>query len=171
MMDMELTTEQQQEQQMTMRISPRLIAANHILELSSMELQEVMQQEVEENPALEVTEYVNCPRCGALMVDTPCHTCARGRNTAGPDPATFDMSEAYLDTGTWHATSMGNREEEFDPLSLVAAQMRLSERLLSDLAPLLTSPGQERIAEYLIGNLDDNGFLCCSVAEVASVLN
>src|SRR5918911_5669966 len=99
MMDMELTTEQQQEQQITMRISPRLIAANHILELSSMELQEVMQQEVAENPALEVTECVNCPRCGALMVDNTCHNCARGQNTAGPDPATFDVSEAYLDTG------------------------------------------------------------------------
>jgi RNA polymerase sigma-54 factor len=105
------------------------------------------------------------------MLDDTCHTCARAQNTAGPEPATFDVSEAYLDTGTWHTTSTGNREEEFDPLSLVAAQMSLSERLLADLAPLLTSPLQERIAEYLIGNLDDNGFLCCSVAEVASVLN
>src|SRR5919199_5777807 len=129
-MDLDMTNEVQQEQQMTVRISPRLIAANHILELSSMELQEVLQQEVEENPALEVTEYVNCPRGGALMVDNPCHTCARGQNTAGPDPATFDASEAYLDSGTWHATSTRNRDEEFDPLSLVAAQMSLSERLL-----------------------------------------
>jgi RNA polymerase sigma-54 factor len=170
-MDMDMTSEVQQAQQMTVRISPRLIAANHILELSSMELQEVMQQEVDENPALEVTEYVNCPRCGSLMLDDTCHTCARAQNSAGPEPATFDVSEAYLDTGTWHATSTGNREEEFDPLSLVAAQMSLSERLLVDLAPLLASPLHERIAEYLIGNLDDNGFLCCSVAEVAAVLN
>src|SRR2546421_628473 len=171
MMDMEMTSDLQQEQQMAVRISPRLIAANHILELSSMELQEVMKQEVDETPALEVTEYVNCPRCGALMVDNTCHNCARGQNTAGPDPATFDLSEAYLDTGTWHATSTRNREEEFDPLSLVAAQMSLSERLLTDLAPQLTSRVQERIAEYLIGNLDDNGFLHCSVSEVASVLD
>ena len=61
MMEMDLAVEQQQ----TMRISPRLVAANHILELSSMELQEALQQELEENPALEMTEYVNCPRCGA----------------------------------------------------------------------------------------------------------
>lgn len=166
-----MTNDLQQEQQMTVRISPRLIAANHILELSSMELQEVMQEEVAENPALEVTEYVNCPRCGSLMVDNTCHNCARAQNAAGPEPATFDVSEAYLDTGTWHATSTRNRDEEFDPLSLVAAQMSLSERLLIDLAPLLTSPVQEQIAEYLIGNLDDNGFLQCSVSEVAAVLN
>src|ERR687884_1028263 len=102
MMDMELTTEQQQEQQMTMRISPRLIAANHILELSSMELQEVMQQEVEENPALEVTEYVNCPRCGALMLDDTSHTCARAQNTAGPEPAAFVGSAGHPDTRTGH---------------------------------------------------------------------
>ena len=58
MMDMDMTSELQQEQQMAVRISPRLIAANHILELSSMELQEVMKQEVDETTAQEAMVIV-----------------------------------------------------------------------------------------------------------------
>lgn len=168
MMEMDLSNEMQQ--QMTLRISPRLIAANHMLELSSMELQEALQQEMEDNPALELSEYLNCPQCGTLMVDNVCHVCARAQNTTGPEPATFDWSEAYMESGTWNSLGNRDRDEEFDPLSLVAAPMTLSERLLTELTQLLSSPGQERIAEYLIGNLDDKGFLQCSISEAASVL-
>lgn len=168
MMEMDLSNEMQQ--QMALRISPRLIAANHILELSSMELQAALQQELEENPALEITEYLNCPKCDSLMVDNVCHVCARADNAAGPEPASFDASEAYLDTGAWQPAATRDRDEGFDPLSLVAAPMTLSERLLSDLMPTLTDPVQKLIAEYLIGNLDDNGYLRCTVSEAAGVL-
>ncbi len=168
---MEMTNEMQQQQQMQLRISPRLIAANHILELSSMELQEALQQEMEENPALEISELLNCPQCGSPMVDAVCHVCARAENKTGPDATSFDLSESYLDTGSYQSAASHDRDEDFDPLSLVAAQMTLSERLLMELSPLIDGHAQERIAEYLIGNLDDNGFLQCPVGEVAAALN
>jgi len=165
---MDMTNEMQQ--QMTMRISPRLIQANHVLELSSMELQEYLQQELGENPALEMTDAMHCPQCGSPMVDAVCHTCAHAQNEAGPAPASFDSSEAYMDLGTYSGSaSAASRDEEFDPLSLVAAQMTLSERLLADLTPSLNSPIQSSVAEYLIGNLDDSGYLQCTVGDAASV--
>ncbi len=165
---MDMTNELQQ--QMTMRISPRLIQANHVLELSSMELQEYMQHELEENPALDMSEALHCPQCRSLMVDGVCQVCARAQNNTGPEPATFDSSEAYMDMGTSSATTTA-RDEEFDPLSLVAAQMTLSERLLADLLPALSTPSQAAIADYLIGNLDDNGYLQIPLSDVAAVLN
>lgn len=163
---MDMSNEMQQ--QLAQRISPRLIQANHVLELSSMELQTYLQQELQENPALDMTEAMNCPQCGSLMVDGVCHLCARAQNTASAEPASFDPSESYMDGGTW--TVQGARDDDFDPLSLVAAQMTLSERLLADLVPALSRTTDESIAEYLIGNLDDSGFLRCSVSEVCAVL-
>jgi len=163
---MDMTNEMQQ--QMSMRISPRLIQANHVLELSSMELQEYMQHELQDNPALDMTDTAHCPQCGTLMVDAVCHVCARAQNPAGPDPTTFDASESYMDVGAYN--NAASRDEEFDPLSLVAAQMTLSERLLGDLAPALTTATQLSIAEYLVNSLDDNGYLQASLAEVASVI-
>ncbi len=163
---MDMTNEMQQ--QMSMRISPRLIQANHVLELSSMELQEYMQHELQDNPALDMTDAAHCPQCGAPMVDAVCHVCARAQNPTGPDATSFDSSESYMDMGTYN--SAASRDDEFDPLSLVAAQMTLSERLLADLAPALTTLLQMTIAEYLVNSLDDSGYLQASIAEVAGVL-
>ena len=39
-----------------MKVSPRLVAMNHVLELSSMELQELINAELGENPALEMMD-------------------------------------------------------------------------------------------------------------------
>ncbi len=166
---MDMTSEMQQ--QMSMRISPRLIQANHVLELSSMELQQALNHELEDNPALEMSEAMHCPQCRSLMVDGVCHVCARAQNASGPEPATFDSSEAYMDMGTYNGSgSTVARDEEFDPLSLVAAQMTLSERLLTDLSPSLSKPVHVAVAEYLIGNLDDNGYLHCPASEVSAAL-
>nr|MDQ2830076.1 RNA polymerase sigma-54 factor [Chloroflexota bacterium] len=164
---MDMSNEMQQ--QMSMRISPRLIQANHVLELSSMELQEYMQHEIQDNPALDMTDAAHCPQCGTPMVDAVCHICARAQNPTGPEPATFDSSESYMDVGTYNNSS--SRDEDFDPLSLVAAQMTLSERLLADLSPALTTPRQLAIAEYLVNSLNDSGYLQASLAEVSSVLD
>ena len=164
---MDMSNEMQQ--QMSMRISPRLIQANHVLELSSMELQEYMQHEIQDNPALDMTDAAHCPQCGTPMVDAVCHICARAQNPTGPEPATFDSSESYMDVGTYNNSS--SRDEDFDPLSLVAAQMTLSERLLADLSPALTTPRQLAIAEYLVNSLNDSGYLQASLIEVSSVLD
>ena len=44
--------------------SPQLVAANHILALSSAALQALIQREVEENPAMEMEELPICQQCG-----------------------------------------------------------------------------------------------------------
>jgi RNA polymerase sigma-54 factor len=163
---MEMTHELVLGQQL--KISPRLIQANHILGLSSLELQRFIQQETYENPALEVTEEATCPVCGTVLLDTTCHNCATPRPVATPVPS--DSSEAYFEEPTWERGAAGGRDDEFDLLSLVAAQMTLSERLLLDLRGLVTEPGHQAIGEFLVGNLDENGWLYCSVGEAAAVL-
>ncbi|HEY8475983.1 MAG TPA: RNA polymerase factor sigma-54, partial [Chloroflexota bacterium] len=61
-------------------------------------------------------------------------------------------------------------DEDFDPLSLVASDDTLAERLLQDLGAIL--PESELfIAEYLVGSLDERGYLTSSVAEVAYTLD
>jgi DNA-directed RNA polymerase specialized sigma54-like protein len=42
--------------QQSMKVSPRLVAANYILELSSQELQQAIATELHDNPALEFIE-------------------------------------------------------------------------------------------------------------------
>ena len=56
-------------------ISPSLIEANYILSLSRQELESVIHQELDSNPALEIGEETVCPMCGGVMEGTFCSTC------------------------------------------------------------------------------------------------
>ena len=61
--------------QLSIKVSPRLVAANHILELSSMELQQLVGQELDENPALEKIEQPTCSVCVSIMQGSICPQC------------------------------------------------------------------------------------------------
>jgi RNA polymerase sigma-54 factor len=144
------------------RVSPRLIAANHILELSSQELQEEISRELEDNPALDMVDLVICPTCGQPIEDKVCPRCARKQE----EPRLPDPTEQYLDNLAWN-TSRVARDDEFDPLTLVAAQVTLEEKLLRDIGAMVDDEDMP-IAEYLVGSLDEDGYLRCSTYEVCA---
>ena len=68
-MTMELELEQtlgpQYGAQQTLKVSARLVAANHVLELSSHALQQAITTELNDNPALELVEVPTCRVCGS----------------------------------------------------------------------------------------------------------
>ncbi len=61
-------------------------------------------------------------------------------------------------------------EEDFDPVNLVASERSLSEQLLMDVSVAIDVE-DVAIADYLIGNLDERGFLSMTVEEVAEMLD
>lgn len=152
------------------RVSPRLIAANHILEMSSQTLHETISHELDENPALDMVDMVPCPTCGQPLEGNICLRCARKPEaTETDDSRVLDPTEQYLDNLAWN-TSTVTRDEEFDPLTLVAAQVTLQEKLIGDLGPMIDDD-EMPIAEYLVGSLDEDGYLRCSTYEVCSECN
>ncbi len=163
---MELT--QDASAQMGMKVSPRLVAASYILELSSQELQQAIAQEISENPAMELVEKETCPACGGPMQGSICPACLSQQKSTPTGPENdYDSSDDYINDLNLSAPAA---EDDFDPFTQVAAQMSLAERLLNDLQTML--PGSDMpIATYLVGNLNDNGYLQCSVEEVAHQLD
>lgn len=155
-----------------MKVSPRLVAMNHVLELSSMELQDLINAELSENPALEKLDKPSCPRCGAAIEGPVCaHCMSAQRKTATPLDAGGEEREVVRDRDDYYyeeGPSMARRdpEEDFDPVVHVAAEMALPEHLMRELGSML-GPDDMAIAEFLIGNLDERGFLDCSVEDAA----
>jgi RNA polymerase sigma-54 factor len=160
-MAMELN--QETTQVLQTRVSPRLIAANHILEMSSQELHEAIEAEREDNPALELVDVTPCPTCGQPLEGDACPRCARKQQE---EPKTVDPTEQYLENVAWNTPTV-TRDEEFDPLAMIAAQITLEEKLLTDLGAMLPEEDMP-IAEYLVGSLDSDGYLRCSTYEVCS---
>lgn len=151
-MGMDLLPQQQ------MKASPALIALNNMLVLSTADLQQLVQQELEENPALEQaeTEEALCGRCGRPLNGATCIYCLH---------EDLRLAEAERDD----VTAM-SADEEFDPLLAVAAPTTLYESLQCDLHIVLPA-SEHPIANYLIGLLDEQGFLDGDVDEIAATLH
>ncbi len=149
--------------QLRQKISPQLIAANHILELSTQELQQAISQELEENPALELVEQTICPTCGDVITTGACVICARRETKTEPPSESGSTLDEYQDP---YQPARQVTDEDFDPMTQVASQWSLSEQLLMDLAAVLP-PEDMAVAEYVVGNLDEKGYLRSTYEEIA----
>lgn len=150
-MGMGMSGQQRQE----MRISPSLIQYSHILQLSGVELRDLILQELDKNPALSLEERPLCPACGdPLTAGGRCLRCGRGEG----------LAEAAAQA-QWEP----EEDELLDASLSVADQPSLQEHLLQELAAVL-SPADLPIAEFLVGELDDRGFLDTPLGLVAASL-
>lgn len=155
---MGMSPDMQTQQAMSTKASPALIALNNMLVLSTMELQQLIQQELEENPALETVDLEPedaCQRCGRPTNGMNCIYCAQE-----------DMRLAEAERNDYSGAA---EDDEFDPLLMVATPAMLSEVLLRDLRATLPSDDYF-IAEYLVGCLDDQGYLDAATSDIAASL-
>ncbi|HKS70774.1 MAG TPA: hypothetical protein VJQ45_10150, partial [Ktedonobacterales bacterium] len=151
-------------QQVPIRVaSPQLVAANHILALSSAELQALIHREVDENPALEVEEVTVCQQCGRPLQGTYCSFCASA--SQGQEQTKPFEADDYGDGSLWQRRVSSSDDEEFDPTTRVAAQISLAEHLTLTLQAQYALEDAP-IIEFLVGNLDDDGRLRCTNEEV-----
>ena len=160
--------DQQLRTELSVRISPKLIASTKILALSSQELAQTIQGEVLVNPALEVEENSQCPTCGGPLEEGRCPTCAaRQDGEAKRDDSGDWDSDRYSD----YATSRNNTldDDDYDPLARVTSEESLGDTLLIGLAAQIDARDFP-IAEYLVGNLDERGYLGVRVEDAARAL-
>jgi len=124
------------------RMVPKLMMVNALLVLPLNQLLARIEQELSENPALELDE-----------------------KPASPEP---DWTPGE---GGQSLTSWTPDEEEFDPFSRMAAPVSLQEHLLMTLQAQGLSARDHAIGERLLGYINENGYLEASTTQVAQELN
>lgn len=128
-------------------LTPQLRQAIEILKMNSQELSEYILREMETNPALEM----NSP-------------------FSETQEETEELeNDNYYDAGVRHDDSENRVSRVF--LDTSAVGLSLKEHLLLQLHALSMSEIDIEIAEYLIDNVDDNGYLCINLSEVAAFFN
>ncbi len=138
--------------------------ANNILQLTSLELQQVVEQELAENPALEVPEDDPCGNCDqpkTLCIDCPFH-----KDAVSADDV--DLSIYELEQPIDFAADVDDAENDF--IANIRAEITLQDHLLALLRAVLPSEKWD-IGEYIISNITDSGYLEGSVEEFALDLN
>ena len=186
-MRLDISTSQRMTQQMI--LAPRMIQSMEILQLPIMALQERIQQELQENPVLELKETEETPAStGESEVEGyeaapvgPDETYDPGAKELvidenGGNELDFDRLEAL--SKDWedhfneeHRPSRNGIDEEtdrkHDAMQNMASRPRsLHDDLSDQLSFLDAEPAVRALAEYIIYNLDDNGLLKLDLHEL-----
>ena len=158
-----------QRQQLVM--TPALQMAIHLLQLSTLELQEVLQQELIENPVLEevpvdepVDDAAPSPSLTSASLEGPGD---RPGDDRRDDDLPFDLSAVLFDS--YDDQSLVDQEErEAPPVeNLRGSNTTLAEHLLQQLCLTGADDQQRAIGQAIIGSLDDDGYLRASIEELA----
>ncbi len=164
-MDMRPSLHLQQKQSLIM--TPRLQQALKLLQVPTLELQQILKQEMLQNPLLEevddVLDQEDIEREGSADEEN---------NKEAEDPAEddpIDWSE-YLQDGL-DRTYVPSSEQGIEFLEKVpVTRSSMAEGLLEQLHFLSLSEETMRIAEFLVGSIDDRGWLVTPIEEVASMM-
>lgn len=159
---MSIELNQQLQPAMQVKVTPKQIAANYILQMSSMALQEAISQELDENPALEMLETSACPICGSPVTGNYCTECMPRKESTN-DETIAAVDELPSDA----APRLRDEADEFDPIARAEAEFTLDEHLTWNLHAILPRDLHD-VADHVIGALDENGFLTETDEEVAA---
>lgn len=149
---------QQQVQKQQQRIDPKIIQANAMLQLSAHELEETLQRELEDNPALELEEGDPCAECELAP-----YSCAACQYNKTKNEIKFTFAES--DETQYMYGFPADSDDEDDPLDHVRADMTLHEHLREQLRNSVTGR-MFYLADYLINYIDEHGYLSCDLLEI-----
>lgn len=160
---------QQLRQQLQQKLSPQQIQMIRLLELPAIELEEKVKHELEENPALEEGKSNQ----EDLEHEEERSPDDEGADMEGSEGDSTDLSLGdYLtedDIPDYKLQELHDRNDKKEDIPFSAGES-LNEYLLEQLS-LRELPEQERkIAEYIIGNIDDDGYLRRDLNSIADDL-
>ena len=149
-----------------MKINPRLYQAMALLYMPLLDLQQHIKQELLNNPFLDLEEPATSE--DELAKDKQKEKEKEKEKAEGSDE--IDWEEILLD-----GFDAGGRRQEYEEKEYyepVTVDSRdLSDHLRDQLMLMRLSEPQMLLGEEIIGNIDDNGYLACSLDQVVEALN
>jgi RNA polymerase sigma-54 factor len=174
-MAMEARLSLRQSQRVVM--TPLLQQAIQLLQLSTLELQEVVQKELLENPLLEeVAQETNeNPEAAPATPDAPAPTPVEPAPVESSptaerqtDDLPFDLTAVMFDDNNEERSLVAQEEREELPFeNLVRSVNSLTDHLDEQLRFTVEGPLVRRIGNEIIGNLDEDGYLRAELSEIA----
>ena len=171
-MAMEMRQQMKMTQQLVM--TPQLQQAIKLLQLTRIELQDVVRQELEENPLLEETaesEELADPESLELAETEvePDATQEEFREVETGEDTLRDW-DSYLDGYNFSSGEQYSGEDERPSFeNLLTRKGTLVDHLLWQLHMGHFTHEEVRIGEEIIGNIDEGGYLCSSLEEIRQI--
>jgi RNA polymerase sigma-54 factor len=160
-------------------MTPSLQQAIKLLQLSKLELQEVLNQELLENPLLEETaEEVKAEEAEAEAQEAKTaegqeepkktETTEQEKEKDSFDEIDYDAYfQDYIEYG-YNPRGMGEEHEEFPIENTLTRPPNLTDHLTWQLSMSDASPNVKEIGAFIIGNIDEDGYLRATNEEIVA---
>lgn len=144
-------------------MTPRLQQALKLLQMPTQELQQVLKQEILQNPLLEEVDDLAESMEEEEASDEESES---DENEESEDQIDWDD---YFETGFGISGGYAQEEEREEFLEKVpVAKQTFSDFLLSQLRLATEDDRVLEIGAYIIGSLDDSGYLTCQIEEISN---
>jgi len=193
---MALTTRLEFRQSQALVMTPQLMQAIKLLQLSNLDLVAYVEEELEKNPLLErasdddgaqpPAEAADAPADGESPQEWLGEDLAVSRNAIEEDLGTR-LDNVFPEDGTnvasaraedataahseWASVGSGGREDgEYNLEAFVSAERTLADHLAEQLSLTVSDPAQRMIGQHLIDMVDETGYLTGDLTAVADKL-
>jgi len=142
-------------------MTPRLQQALKLLQMPTLELQQVLKQEILQNPLLEEVDDV---------LDTADEEKEDKEEEEPKEPANKDDQDEWDEfyDSAWSSGGNPEFEEREDFVERVpVARQTFAEYLFSQLRLATKDDHVLELGDYIIGSLDDSGYLTCALEDIA----
>jgi len=130
-----------------------------LLPMARLELVQVIHQELMENPMLEEVALAEDGETPAEEEDAQPPAEASETLTDGKELYDINWQEHFPEDWEWKGLPSEEYEERFSYENAMRAPTTLSEHLLAQLLMATTDDLERRVGAFLIGNIDDDGYL------------
>ena len=139
---------------LSQKLSPQQIQLMKLIQLPTLDFEQKIQREIEENPALEQNQNSSDEN------DQENHD-----EYSDSDDINIDDYINYDDTPSYKLNSNNSRgqEEKNIPFS---TGISFTQHLISQLKPISLSEKKMKIAEFLVGSIDDSGYIRHELDEI-----
>ena len=151
-------------------LTPQLQQSIRLLQLSTLELEQELENYLLENPLLEreEEEYAS-PRTSSSETETP--STESSPESEAPATPSADEEESWLGEESSYASAPGSfDDDDNDHQDIRAATTSLREHLSWQLGLMSISERDRTLVQCLIDALDDDGYLTQSLEELAETL-
>lgn len=149
-----------QEQRLQQRLSPQQVQFVRLLGMNRTEMEDEVRHEVLDNPAIEIADSDD-----SSDGEVPAEEMTTDNNVT-PDSA--DPEDEPEDDVPAYRLNISNRSADdkvYEPI--ITNESTLIEYLSEQISEHDLSEKQQTIADYIIGNIDDNGYLTRSVEAIS----
>ena len=138
---------------LSQKLSPQQIQLMKLIQLPTLDFEQKIQREIEENPALEQ---------GKNSKDEDQQD---SQEDYSEDDINIDDYINYDDTPSYklNSNNSGRQEDKNIPFS---SGISFTQHLLSQLKPISLSEKKMKIAEFLVGSIDESGYIRLEIEEI-----